>query len=72
MLLPILCSYARTEYRACAVSGFAISLCIDPVLKMRARKISWPWYTRRTSLGARRCTREKKTSGTQPTGRRCM
>ena len=32
---------------------------------MRAREISWPWYTRRTSLGARRPTREKKTSGTQ-------
>ena len=64
--------YAYTEYRACAVSCFAISLCIDPVLKMRARKISWPWYTRRTSLGARRRTREKKNFWNPWTGRRCL
>ena len=31
---------------------------------MRARKVSWLWYTLRTSLGARRRTREKTTSGT--------
>ena len=64
--------YAYTECRACAVSGFAISLCIDPVLKMRARKVSWLWYTLRTSLGARRRTREKKNFWNPGTGRRCL
>ena len=63
--LPMLClCYAHTEYRACAVSGFAKSPCTDPVLKTRARKVSWLWYTPCTSLGARWRTREK-TSGTQ-------